>query len=129
MPADGGAAGKAVIDYCRSFEIERDAKSYFRRLERQKQLPSSEDIAERSRQAGQPLTVQQVAERDWSIRRETNKGAPQRCKVLGGTVEGTVANIVFEADLAGKRQRGTAAVTLGDGKWRVRDHGDWSVVR
>ena len=92
-------------------------------------LPSADEVAERSRQAGQALTVQQVVERDWALRRDSNKSAPQRCKVLGGSVDGAMAHVVFEADLNGRRQRGTATLLQADKAWRVRDHGDWAQVK
>lgn len=129
LPADGGAPGRAVIGYCRSFEIEKDAASYFKRLQRDKQLPTEADIAERNRLADQSLGVQQYVARDWALRRDNNKSVPQRCKVLGGATEGATAHIVFEADLNGRRQRGTATVVLSGNKWQLRDHGDWSPVR
>jgi outer membrane biosynthesis protein TonB len=129
LPADGGEPGRVVMAYCRGFEIERDAASYFKRLERQKQLPTATEIAARSKEAGQPLTALQIVERDWAIRRENAKSSPTRCKVLGGSVDKGVAVIVLEADLNGKRQRGTATVVPTKGKWRVQDHGDWSVVK
>ena len=129
LPADGGAAGLAVISYCRSFEVDKDAATYFKRLQKQKRLPTDAEVAERNRQTDQPLTVQQFVERDWALRRDNNKSVPQKCKVLGGSVEPATALIVFEADLNGRRQRGTATVTLTNGKWRLRDHGDWSPVR
>lgn len=125
LPANGGVPGRAVISYCRSFEIEKDAQSYFKALQRNKRLPNADEIAERSRVAGQPQTVQQVVERDWALRRESNRSAPQRCKVLGGSIDGATALVVFEAELNGRRQRGIATVLLSDKKWRVRDHGDW----
>jgi len=129
LPANGGAPGQAVIAYCRGFEIDRDAQSYFKRLQQQNKLPTANEVAERSRAAGQPLTVQQVVERDWALRRENNRSAPQRCKVLGGSIEGATAQIAFEADLNGRRQRGIATVVLAQRRWRVRDHGDWSPLR
>jgi hypothetical protein len=129
LPADGGDPGRTVMAYCRSFEIERDAASYFKRLERQKQLPNAEEIAARSRDAGQTLSVQQVVERDWAIRRDNAKTSPQRCKVLGGSVDAGVAVIVLEADINGRRQRGSATVIPIKGKWRVRDHGDWAPIK
>ena len=129
LPADGGAAGLAVMSYCRSFEIDKDAATYFKRLQKQKRLPTDAEVAERNRQTDQSLTVQQFVERDWALRRDNNKSVPQKCKVLGGSVEPATALIVFEADLNGRRQRGTATVTLTNGKWRLRDHGDWSPVR
>jgi hypothetical protein len=129
LPADGGDPGRVVMAYCRGFEIERDAVSYFKRLERQKQLPNAEEIAARSRDAGQTLSVQQVVERDWAIRRDNAKSSPQRCKVLGGSVDAGVAVIVLEADINGRRQRGSATVIPIKGKWRVRDHGDWSPIK
>ena len=129
LPAHGGAPGSAVSDYCRSFEIDKDAAKYFKTLARTKRLPSVEVVAERSRQAGQSLTVQQVVERDWALRRESNKSAPQRCKVLGGSIDGATALVVFEAELNGRRQRGIATVLQTDKKWRVRDHGDWVPAR
>ena len=125
LPASGDAPGRAVANYCRSFEIDKNAAAYFKTLTRTKRLPTVQDVAERSRQAGQPLTVQQVVERDWALRRESNKSAPQRCKVLGGSIDGATALIVFEAELNGRRQRGIATVLLADKTWRVRDHGDW----
>lgn len=128
LPADGGAPGRAVTDFCRGFEVEKDAQSYFRRLQRTNRLPSVAEVAERNRATDQNLTLQQYVERDWALRRDNNRSAPQRCKVLGGSVEGGSATVVFEADLNGKRQRGTASVTQLNGKWRVRDHGDWAPV-
>ncbi len=125
LPANGNAPGRAVVNYCRSFEIDKDAATYFKTLTRTKRLPTVEDVAEQSRRAGQTLTVQQVVERDWALRRDSNKSAPQRCKVLGGSIDGATALIVFEAELNGRRQRGIATVVLTDKKWRVRDHGDW----
>ena len=129
LPANGGAPGRAVAIYCRSFEIDKDAATYFKTLTRTKRLPSAADVAERSRAAGQPQTVKQVVERDWALRRESNKSAPQRCKVLGGSIEGATALIAFEAELNGRRQRGIATVIQTDKKWRVRDHGDWVPVK
>ncbi len=129
LPANGGAPGRAVAIYCRSFEIDKDAATYFKTLTRTKRLPSAADVAERSRAAGQPQTVKQVVERDWALRRESNKSAPQRCKVLGGSIEGATALIAFEAELNGRRQRGIATVIQSDKKWRVRDHGDWVPVK
>ena len=129
LPADGGAAGLAVMSYCRSFEVDKDAATYFKRLQKQKRLPTDSEVAERNRQTDQSLTVQQFVERDWALRRDNNKSVPQKCKVLGGSVEPATALIVFEADLNGRRQRGTATVALANGKWRLRDHGDWSPVR
>ena len=129
LPAHGSAPGRAVLSYCRSFEIEKDAASYFKTLQRNKRLPSADEVAERSRQAGQALTVQQVVERDWALRRDSNKSAPQRCKVLGGSVDGAMAHVVFEADLNGRRQRGAATLLQADKAWRVRDHGDWAQVK
>ena len=129
LPADGGAAGLAVMSYCRSFEVDKDAATYFKRLQKQKRLPTDAEVAERNRQTDQSLTVQQFVERDWALRRDNNKSVPQKCKVLGGSVEPATALIVFEADLNGRRQRGTATVALANGKWRLRDHGDWSPVR
>ena len=125
LPASGGVPGRAVIAYCRSFEIEKDAQSYFKALQRKKRLPDADEIAERSRLAGQPQSVQQVVERDWALRRQSNQSAPQRCKVLGGSIDGATALIVFEAELNGRRQRGIATVLQNDKQWRVRDHGDW----
>jgi hypothetical protein len=129
LPADGGAPGLAVLAYCRSFEIERDVESYYKRLERNKQLPSAGEVAARSRETGQSLTVQQVVARDWAIGRDNAKTSPQRCKVLGGSVDAATAVIVLEADLNGRRQRGSATVLQNGGKWRVRDHGDWSPAK
>ena len=117
------------MNYCRSFEVDKDATTYFKRLQKQNRLPTETEIAERNRQTDQALTVQQFVERDWALRRDNNKSAPQKCKVLGGSIEGATAHVVFEADLNGRRQRGTAAVVLTAGKWRLRDHGDWSPVR
>ncbi len=129
LPADGGSPGRAVMSYCRSFEIDKDAATYFKRLQKQNRLPTETELAERNRQTDQPLTVQQYVERDWVLRRDNNKSVPQKCKVLGGSVEGATAHVVFEADLNGRRQRGIAAVDSTAGKWRLRDHGDWSPVR
>ena len=129
LPADGGPAGRAVITYCASFEVEKDAASYFKRLQKQNRLPTETELAERNRQNDQTLSVQQSVERDWALRRDNNKSVPQKCKVLGGSAEGATAHVVFEADLNGRRQRGTATVALSNGKWRLRDHGDWSPVR
>ena len=117
------------MSYCRSFEIDKDAATYFKRLQKQKRLPTDAEVAERNRQTDQSLTVQQFVERDWALRRDNNKSVPQKCKVLGGSTEAATALIVFEADLNGRRQRGTATLTLANGKWRLRDHGDWSPVR
>lgn len=129
LPANGGAPGRAVTSYCRSFEIDKDAATYFKTLARTKRLPSAAEVAERSRLVGQPQTVQQVVEREWALRRESNKSAPQRCKVLGGSIDGATALIVFEAELNGRRQRGIATVLQTDKKWRVSDHGDWVPVK
>ena len=129
LPADGGAAGLAVLSYCRSFEVEKDATTYFKRLQRQKRLPTDAEVAERNRQTDQALTVQQFVERDWALRRDNNKSVPKKCKVLGGSTIGATAHVVFEADLNGRRQRGTAAVVSTADKWRLRDHGDWSPAR
>ena len=129
LPANGNAPGRAVLAFCKGFELEKDALSYFKRLQRTKRLPTDEEVAERSRIVGQPQTVQQVVERDWALRRDSNHTAPQRCKVLGGSVDGATALVVFEADLNGRRQRGIATVLLNDKNWRVRDHGDWAQVK
>ncbi len=130
LAADGGDPGRAVMAYCRTFEIERDAVSYFKRLQRSKQLPSAETVAARSRDAGTALTVEQVVERNRVIEIENAKLSPQRCKVLGGSVgDKGVAVIVLDADLNGKRRRGSATVVAVNGKWRVQDHGDWSVIK
>lgn len=129
LPADGGEAGRTFLSYCRSHEVDRDAASYYRRLERNKQLPSAETVAARSREAGQPLSTRQIVERDWAIQRENAKSTPQRCRVLGGSVDVGVAILVVEADIYGKRQRGTATVVPTNGKWRVRDHGSWEAIK
>lgn len=129
QPADGGAPGRAVLSYCRSFEIEKDASAYFRRLQREKRLPTEAEVGERNRQTEQTLTVQQYVERDWALRRDNNKSAPQKCKFLAGSVDGSTAHVVFEADLNGRRQRGTATVVVAAGKWHLRDHGDWVAAR
>ncbi len=129
LPPDGGDPGKVVMSYCRSFEIERDAASYYKRLERNRQLPSDATIAARSADAGQTLSAKQVVEREWAIQRENAKSSPQRCKVLGGSVDAGVAIILVEADIYGKRQRGTATVVPVNGKWRVRDHGSWEPIK
>ena len=129
LPADGGAAGLAVLSYCRSFEVDKDAATYFKQLQRQKRLPTDAEVAERNRQTDQALTVQQFVERDWALRRDNNKSVPQKCKVLGGSTIGATAHVVFEADLNGRRQRGTASLVSTAGKWRLRDHGDWSPAR
>ena len=129
LPADGGAPGRAVLAYCQLFEIEKDAASYFKRLQRRGQLPSKAEVAARSAQANEPLTVQQIVERDWALRRESLRASPQRCKVQGGAIDGATAHIVLDADINGKRQRGTATLTQNAGKWRVRDHGDWAAVK
>ena len=129
LAADGGDPGKAVMAYCRGFEIERDPQAYFKRLERNKQLPSRDAVETRSREAGQALNVQQVVERDRLIQIENAKLSPQRCKVLGGAVDKGVAVVVLEADLNGKRRRGSATVVPVNGKWRVQDHGDWVVTK
>ncbi len=129
LPADGGAPGRALTAYCKNFEIERDAASYYKRLERSKQLPTDAAVSARSREAGQQLTVQQIVERDWAIQRENSKSSPQRCKVLGGAVTAGIATLVIEADIFGKRQRGNATVEPVKGKWRVRDHSGWQPVK
>jgi hypothetical protein len=129
LPADGGDPGRVLMNYCKGFEIERDAASYYKRLERNKQLPNQAAVDARSREAGQPLSLQQVVERDWAIQRENTKSSPQRCKVLGGSVTAGVAVLVIEADIYGKRQRGTATVVPVNGKWRVRDHGSWEPTK
>ena len=129
LPADGGAPGRAVLAYCQLFEIEKDASSYFKRLQRRGQLPSKAEVAARSAQANEPLTVQQIVERDWALRRESLRASPQRCKVQGGAIDGATAHVVFDADVNGKRQRGTATLVQSAGKWRVRDHGDWAAVK
>ena len=129
LPADGGPAGRAVMSYCRSYEVDKDAVMYFKRLQKQNRLPAEAEVAERNRKTDQSLTVLQYVERDWALRRDNNKSVPQKCKVLGGSTEGATAHVVFEADLNGRRQRGTAAVVLNAGTWRLRDHGDWSLVR
>ena len=129
LPANGNAPGRAVLAYCKSFELEKDAQSYFKRLQRTKRLPTPEQVAERSRIVGQAQTVQQVVERDWTLRRDSNRTAPQRCKVLGGSVDAATALVVFEADLNGRRQRGIATVVLNNKSWRVRDHGDWAPAK
>ena len=129
LPADGGTAGRAVLSYCRSFEVDKDAATYFKRLQKQNRLPTETELTERNRQNDQTLSVQQFVERDWALRRDNNKSVPQKCKVLGGSTEGATAHVVFEADLNGRRQRGTASVALTNGKWNLRDHGDWSPVR
>jgi hypothetical protein len=128
LPTDGGPAGRAVLAYCRSFEIDKDAASHFKRLQKQNQLPSENDVAERNRQNESALTQRQMVERDWLLRRDNNKSVPQRCKVLGGSAETATAYVVFEADLHGRRQRGTATVTLTNDQWRLRDHGGWLPV-
>lgn len=129
LPADGGAPGRAVLAYCRSFELDRDAGAYYNRLQREKRLPREDEIAQRNQQSGQALTLRQYVERDWALRRDNNRSAPQRCKVLGGSIEGNTALVVFEADLNGRRQRGTATVQLASKAWKVRDHGDWAPVK
>jgi len=129
LPADGGAPGRAVLGYCRGFEIDRDANTYYRRLQREKRLPGEAEVAARNQQNGQSLTLRQYVERDWALRRDNNRSAPQRCKVLGGSVDGSTALVVFEADLNGRRQRGIATVKLTEKVWKVRDHGDWAPVR
>lgn len=129
LPADGGDVGRVFLSYCKSFEVERDAASYFKRLQRNNQLPSASAVDARSREAGQTLTQQQVVERDWAIQRDNAKTAPQRCRVLGGSVDAGVAVLVVEADIYGKRQRGTATVVPVNGKWRVRDHGSWEPAK
>ena len=129
LPSDGGPPGRAVMAYCKSFELEKDATSYFKRLQREKRLPSEAEINDRSSQNEPALSVQQWVERDWGLRRNSNKSAPQKCKVLGGSTEASTAHVVFEADLNGRRQRGIATVLLAAGKWRLRDHGDWTPAR
>jgi outer membrane biosynthesis protein TonB len=129
LPPDGGEPGRVLLAYCKGFEIERDAASYYKRLERNKQLPNQEAIDTRSREAGQPLSAKQIVEREWAIQRDNAKSSPQRCKVLGGSVDAGVAILVLEADIYGKRQRGTATVVPVNGKWRVRDHGGWEPIR
>lgn len=129
LPSDAGAAGRAKLSYCRSFEVDKDAATYFKRLQKQNRLPTETELAERKRQNAQTLSAQQFVERDWVLRRDNNKSVPQKCKVHGGSSEGATAHVVFEADLNGRRQRGTAAVVATAGKWRSRDHGDWSPVR
>ena len=117
------------MSYCRSYEVDKDAVMYFKRLQKQNRLPAEAEVAERNSKTDQSLTVLQYVERDWALRRDNNKSVPQKCKVLGGSTEGATAHVVFEADLNGRRQRGTAAVVLNAGTWRLRDHGDWSLVR
>ena len=129
LPADGAAPGRAVLAYCRSFEVDRDAGAYYNRLQRERRLPAAADIAARNQQSGQTLTLRQYVERDWALRRDNNRSAPQRCKILGGSVDGSTALVVFEADLNGRRQRGTATVLLAGKIWKVRDHGDWAPVK
>lgn len=126
---DGGAPGRAVLAYCRSFELDRDAGAYYNRLQREKRLPREDEIAQRNQQSGQTLTLRQYVERDWALRRDNNRSAPQRCKVLGGSIQANTALVVFEADLNGRRQRGTATVQLTSKAWKVRDHGDWAPVK
>ncbi len=129
LSSDGGEPGRLFLSYCRGFEIERDAASYFRRLERNKQLPDAATVEARAREAGRSLTLRDVVERDWAIQKENAKSSPQRCKVLGGSVSDGVAVLVVEADIYGKRQRGTATVVPVNGKWRVRDHGSWEPAK
>lgn len=129
LPADGGAPGRAVLVYCKSFEIDRTPLAYFNRMQRENRLPSEAEIAERNQKLELTLTALQHVARDWALRRDNNKSVPQKCKVLGGSVEGALAHVVFEADLNGRRQRGTATVLQSAGKWRLRDHGDWKVLR
>lgn len=129
LPPDGGDAGRVLLTYCRSFEIERDAASYYKRLQRNKQLPSPAAVETRSREAGHALSVRQVVESDWAIQRDNSKSSPQRCKVLGGSLDAGVAVLVLEADIHGRRQRGTATVVPINGKWRVRDHGGWEAIK
>ena len=46
-------------------------------------------------QSGQTLTLRQYVERDWALRRDNNRSAHWRCKVLGGSIEGNTALVVF----------------------------------
>jgi len=72
---------------------------------------------------------------DWVYPTEPDASANGRSitwaagKVLGGSIEGNTALVVFEADLNGRRQRGTATVQLTSKAWKVRDHGDWAPVK
>jgi len=129
LPPDGGAPGRAVLAYCHAFEIERSAEAYYRRLQRENRLPSAADVAARNQQNGTTLSQRQYVDRDWALRRDNNRSAPQRCKVLGGSIDGATALVVFEADLNGRRQRGTATVVQQNRGWKVRDHGDWAPVK
>ena len=91
--------------------------------------PDARRASPRCRRARYRYAQRDTAGRDWALRRDNNRSAPQKCRVLGGSIDGATALVVFEADLNGKRQRCTASVTRLNGNWRVRDHGDWSPAR
>ena len=45
LPAHGAAPGRAVITYCHTFEIDKDAASYFKTLTRTRRLPTTGEVA------------------------------------------------------------------------------------
>ena len=44
LPAHGAAPGRAVITYCHTFEIDKDAASYFKTLTRIRRLPTTKEV-------------------------------------------------------------------------------------
>ena len=44
-PAHGAASGRAVITYCHTFDIDKDAASYFKTLTRIRRLPTTKEVA------------------------------------------------------------------------------------
>ena len=117
--------GRAVRLLRRSFEVDRDAGAYLQPFNASGGcLP--QPTLRRAISKADIDTDANMSSATGPLRRDNNRSGSKRCKILGGSVDGSTALVVFEADLNGRRQRGGSRAALAGKIWKVRDHGDWA---
>jgi hypothetical protein len=127
LGAGGGAPGKAYLaSECAPLPVNPDdPKSVEAFLAKEGKLPTEQDLAEMSKEAGKPVTREDAMKLFAGLLGLAAAMRPAECKVLGGAHDGKLAILQVQAQMMGSLSRADAYLVNQGGTWKFKKHGTW----
>lgn len=127
----GGAPGKAwIASQCGALPVDpKDPKAVEAFLIKEGKMPTEQDLAEMSKEAGKPITKDAAMQLFSAMLEMGAAFRPKNCKVLGGSTDGKLAVLQVEAIVLDGKSRADAYMVKEGASWKFKKNGAWSAVQ